>query len=102
LLAQKRWREAEQSAKAALDLAPNNYIALLRLATAQEKQQEWPSMAKTADIMVTGYPTDATAYVYRARAYAWLNKRDDATASYLAVLSRVPGHLEAKAYLDKK
>ena len=102
LLAQKRWREAEQNARAALELAPNNYTGLLRLTLAQEGQRDWTNMARTAESMVMFYPTDATAYVYLARANAWLNKRDEANAAYTAVLSRYPGHLEAKAYLEKK
>lgn len=102
LLAQKRWREAALHAKAVLDLSPNNYTALLRLAIAEEAQGNWAEMAKYATMMTSFYPTDATAYVYLARANAWLNKRGDAVAAYLAVLSRVPGHLEAKAYLEKK
>jgi tetratricopeptide (TPR) repeat protein len=102
LLGQKRWREAEQSARDALDLAPNNYYALLRLTIALEAQRDWASMAKTAATMAAGYPTDATAYVYLARANAWINKRDDAVTAYTAVLSRIPGHLEAKAYLERR
>lgn len=102
LLAAKRWREAEQAARAALDLAPNHYTALVRLAVAQEGLQDWQGMAKTAASLVSGYTTDATAYVYLARANAWQGKRAEALAAYSAVLARVPGHLEAKAYLDKK
>lgn len=102
LLAQKRWRDAAQNARAALELAPNNYTALLRLAMALEGQREWEAMAKTAAIMVASYPSDATAYVYLARANVWLYNRDDAVAAYTAVLVRDPGHLEAKAYLEKK
>ena len=102
LLAQKRWREAEQSARTVLDMAPNNYTALLRLTIAQEGQRDWTSMAKTAATLVAAYPTDATAYVYLARANAWLLKTDETIAAYSAVLSRYPGHLEAKAYLEKK
>ncbi len=102
LLAAKRWREAEQAARAALDVAPNHYTALVRLAVAQEGLQDWQAMAKTGTSLVTAYPTDATAYVYLARANAWLGKRPEALAAYSAVLARVPGHLEAKAYLDKK
>lgn len=102
LLAAKRWRDAEQSARAALDLAPNNYTALLRLTVALEAQRDWPQMAKSATSLVTSYPSDASAYVYLARANAWLGKTDDAVAAYSAVMSRYPGHLEAKAYLDKK
>lgn len=102
LLAAKRWREAEQAARAALDVAPNHYTALVRLAVAQEGLQDWQGMLKTATSLVSAYTTDATAYVYLARANAWLGKRTEASAAYSAVLARVPGHLEAKAYLEKK
>ena len=102
LLAQSRWREAEQSAKSALELAPNNYAGLLRLAIAEEGQRNWSAMAGTAATMVMFYPGDASAYVYLARANAWLNKRREAEAAYNAVLARFPGHLEAKWYLEKK
>jgi tetratricopeptide (TPR) repeat protein len=102
LLAAKRWREAEQSAQAALALAPNNYTAMLRLVIALEAQKDWNIMAKVAANMVASYPTDASAYVYLARANAWLGKRDEAHAAYESALSRYPGHLEAKAYLAKK
>lgn len=102
LLAAKRWREAEQAAQAALSLAPNHYTALLRLVVALEAQHDWAIMTKAATTMVTSYPSDASAYVYLARANAWLGKRDEAVAAYSAALSRYPGHLEAKAYLAKK
>lgn len=101
LLVQKRWREAEQSAQAALDLSPNNYYALLRLAMAREGQQDWVAMAETAEQLVTCYPSDMSAHLYLARAYARLQRRKEAFAAYQAVLVRAPGHLEAKAYLNK-
>lgn len=102
LLATKRWREADLAARAALDMAPNHYTALVRLAIAQEGQQDWGALLKTANTLVVGYGSDATAQVYLARAQAWLGKRAEAVAAYTAVLARYPGHLEAKAYLDKK
>lgn len=102
LLASKRWREADQAARAALDMAPNHYTALVRLAIAQEGQQDWAALLKTANTLVVGYASDATAQVYLARAQAWLGKRTEAVAAYTAVLARYPGHLEAKAYIDKK
>jgi tetratricopeptide (TPR) repeat protein len=102
LLAAKRWREAEQSARAALEISPFNYTGLLRLAIAQEGQQDWQGMLKTATTLAFSYTTDATAQVYLARANAWLGKRPEAVAAYTAVLARFPGHLEAKAYIDKK
>ena len=102
LLAAKRWREAEQAAQAALNIAPNNYTAMLRLVIALEAQQDWNMMLKIAATMAANYPSDASAYVYLARANAWLGKREEAVAAYTATLSRYPGHLEAKAYLAKK
>lgn len=102
LLAQKRWREAEQNARATLKMVPNSYTALLRLAIALEGQQDWAALKETGAALVTGYPSDATAYVYLARAHAWLNERADAAAAYRAVLARYPGHLEATAYLNQK
>lgn len=102
LLAAKRWREAEQSARTALEMAPGNYTALIRLAVAQEGLRDWQAMARTGAILVALYNSDATAHVYTARANAWLGKRDDALVSYSAVLARYPGHLEARAYIDKK
>ena len=102
LLALKRWREAEQNARAALVISPNGYTALLRLILALEGQQDWNEMKKTAGIMAAVYPSDVSAFVYLARSYAWLNKKNEAAATYTAVLSRYPGHLEAKAYLEKQ
>lgn len=102
LLAAKRWDEAEKAARAALDIAPNNYTALLRMVIAQEAQQNWPSMVTTAKTMTDAYPTDSTAQVYLARSLAWMNKTAEAKAAYTAVLARYPGHLEAKAYIEKK
>lgn len=102
LLAAKRWREAEQAARTVLELVPNSYAGQVRLATAQEGQQDWNGMLKTANALVTSFPSDATAFVYLARANAWLGKRSEAVAAYQAVLARYPGHLEAKAYIEKK
>lgn len=102
LLAAKRWREAEQAARAVLEIVPNSYAGQVRLVTAQEGQQDWAGMLKTANSLVTSFPSDATAFVYLARANAWLGKRSDAVAAYQAVLARYPGHLEAKAYIEKK
>jgi tetratricopeptide (TPR) repeat protein len=102
MLAQKRWREAEQNARESLELAPNNYTGLLRLTLALEGQRDWVNMAKTATTLVATYPTDATAYTYLARAYAWQGRRNEAVAAYTAVLSRYPGHLEAKAFIEAK
>jgi tetratricopeptide (TPR) repeat protein len=102
LLATKRWREAEQAARAVLELAPNSYVGQVRLAIAQEGLQDWGGMLKTAMSLTSSFPSDATAFVYLARANSGLAKRSDAVAAYNAVLVRSPGQLEAKAYIDKK
>jgi len=102
LLAAKRWREAEQAARAVLEIEPKSYVGEIRLVIAQEGQQDWAGMLKTANSLVTSFPSDATAFVYLARANAWLGKRTEAVNAYQAVLSRYPGHLEAKAYIEKK
>lgn len=102
LLAQKRWREAEQSARAVLDLSPNNYTGLLRMVVALEGQRDWALLAKTAASITSSYPSDATGFVYLARALAWQEKRAEAVAAYQAVVVRYPGHAEAKAYIDKR
>ena len=102
LLAAQRWREAEQVARAALDLAPINSTALVRMAMAQEGQRDWPAMIKTSASLVSSFPSNATGYVYLARAYAWLGRNEDAATAYSSVLVRLPGHLEATAYLAKK
>lgn len=102
LLAQKRWREAEQNARAALALSPNNYTALMRLLIALEARSDWQTMEKTAAAMTLSYPSDASAHLYLARASVQLGKRDKAVAAYTAVLSRAPGHVEAKTYLEKR
>lgn len=101
LLAQKRWREAAQNAKAALELAPNNFTALLRLAMALEGQQDWEGMAQTATLMAASYPSEVSAYVYLARANVSLARQGDAIAAYTAVLVRDPSNLEAKTWLGK-
>jgi tetratricopeptide (TPR) repeat protein len=102
LLAAKRWREAEQAARTSLDLAPNHYTGLVRLAIAQEGLQDWPAMLKTSSTLVSLYPSDTAGYVYLARTDAWLGRRTEAVAAYNAVLARYPGHSEAHAYIDKK
>lgn len=102
LLAQKRWREADQMARIVLERTPNNYTALLRLLVAQEGLRDWASMEKTALTLTACYPTDASGFVYLARAYAWLGRPEEARNAYSAVLVRYPNHAEAKAYLEKR
>lgn len=99
LLAQQRWREAALYARRALELAPNDYTAYLRLIVAEEGIRDWPSVKKHAETLSEHYPGDASALVYLARAQVGLGNVAEARRSYLNVLSRVPGHLEASGYV---
>jgi tetratricopeptide (TPR) repeat protein len=101
LLAQRRWREAEQAARSALDLAPNHYTALLRLTLALEGQRDWPAMARTAAAWVAAYPSDALAPLYLGRAQLAQGRRDAAASAYAAVLVRSPAQAEARAFFAK-
>ncbi len=100
LLAQQRWREAALYARQALAMSPNDYTAYLRLIVAEEGQHDWPSMKKHAEILAEHYPSDASALVYLARANVWLGNASEARKLYGYVLSRSPGHLQARAYLN--
>lgn len=101
LLAQQRWQEAAMYAKQVLEASPYQYTAALRLLLALEGARDWSAMKKQAEDLAEHYPTDATALVYLARSHAWLGDKDPAKKAYSAVLSRIPGHYEATAYLSK-
>ena len=100
LMAQQRWREAEQNAKKVLEIAPWNYYAHVRLMEIEEALKLWPQLAKHAQSVYEHYPTDATALVYFARANHKLDKKDIAKKAYKKVLELVPDHVEAKLFLD--
>lgn len=99
LLAQRRWREAAAQAQQALTVAPFNYYAHVRLMVAEEGLQQWRTLADHAADMTMRYPSDATFFVYLARARAWQGNVAAARAAYDHVLERAPGHEEAAAYL---
>ena len=99
LLAQQRWKEAGIIARQALEVAPWNYYAHLRLLVAEEGQQQWQTVRDHADRLHERYPSDATILVYRARAHYWLGDMKGARENYLQVLQRVPGHIEAQQFL---
>ena len=99
LLAQQRWKEAAMVAQQALQSAPWNYYAHLRLMVAEEGQQQWQALLDHTTKLHQRYPSDATVLVYRARAQYWLGDRKAARDSYQQVLQRVPGHIEALQFL---
>lgn len=99
LLAQQRWKEAAKYAQEALQVAPWNYYAHIRLMVAEEGMRQWQTLAKHAGEVYLRYPSDATVLVYQARANRWLNNTNQAKSAYQKVLERVPGHIEALQYL---
>lgn len=99
LLAQQRWKEAASFARQALEVAPWNYYAHLRLLVAEEGQQQWPALLKHCQALHKRYPSDATVLVYQARAQHWLGNKKEASNTYRQVLQRVPGHIEAQQFL---
>lgn len=101
LLATRRWNDAEAQARKALELAPWNYTAALRLMAALEAQKDWKALAKTGVDMAERFPSDATVMVYLARAQSALGWKSEAAISWQAVLNRVPGHIEAKKALGR-
>jgi len=99
LLAQQRWKEAALVAQQALQDAPWNYYAHLRLMVAEEGQRQWQTLLEHTGKLHQRYPSDATVLVYRARAQYWLGDKKAARDTYLQVLQRVPGHVEALQFL---
>lgn len=102
LMAQWRWQEAAEAARAVLSKAPGNYLAAVRLLVAEEALKQWKAMAEDAAQLSARYPTDATAWVYVARAEAWQNNVDRAREAYARVVQIVPGHIEATKYLARR
>jgi tetratricopeptide (TPR) repeat protein len=102
LLAQQRWKEAALVAQQALETAPWNYYAHLRLMVAEEGQRQWQTLLDHTKKLHQRYPGDATVLVYRARAQYWLGDKNAARDSYLQVLQRVPGHVEALQFLARE
>lgn len=100
LLAQQRWREVASHANKALEVAPWNYYAHVRLMIAEEGEKKWETLVGHAKAVHQRYPSDATVLVYLARAYDWLKNDKDARAAYQQVLERVPGHIEASQYVS--
>lgn len=101
LLAQGRWADAATQAKWVLASAPGNYLAHLRLLVAEEGLKDWKTMSAHAENLAKRYPSDATVWVYAARAAAWLGNDTRAADAYHRVLQIVPGHLEATKFLAR-
>ena len=99
LMAQLRWREAQNYAEQVLTVAPWQYYAHVRLMACEAAQQEWDKLEKHATSVSQHYPTDADSLVFLARAEAKLGKIAEAKSNYQKVLQMYPDHLEALKYL---
>ncbi|MEO5327625.1 MAG: tetratricopeptide repeat protein [Magnetococcus sp. THC-1_WYH] len=101
LLAQQRYRETAAFAGSVLELSHLNQTALQRMMVATEGQKQWENLLGYATTLASHYPTDTDALVYMARAHLWLNHKNLARDAYVKVLNRIPGHLEATAFLKQ-
>ena len=100
LIAQQRWREVTSYANKVLKESPWNYYAHIRLMAAEEGERKWQTLASHAIAVSKRFPSDATVFVYLARANSWLKNDAEARNAYQKVLERVPGHIEASQYLN--
>lgn len=98
LMAQWKWKEAADATRAVLRHAPWHYTATLRLLVILEAQKQWKPMAEEAARFAERYPSDATAWVYLARAEAASGNAENAREAYRRVLQIIPGHFEATGY----
>ncbi len=101
LMAQQRWREAMLEANNVLETAPWNYHAHIRLMTCEEALKQWPALEKHAQQVSARYPTDAGVWVFLGRARHQAGNRDGAGKAYEKVLQLIPGHFEARQYVDR-
>ncbi len=101
LMVQQRWRQVKAQMKQLLRFAPWHYSAHIKLMIAEEALADWPALARHARSLTKAYPSDASSWVYLARANLWLGKKEQAKKAYREVLKRIPGHVEAAGYLAK-
>ena len=101
-MAQQRWRQVKSYSLQVLHLSHWNYTAHVRLMIAEEAMRNWSALDKHAAQLSRAYPSDATVFVYLARANAWQGDVAAAKAAYKKVLVRVPGHIEASDYMKNK
>lgn len=101
LLAQEKWKEAARYAKQILQRAPWHFTAHVRLIVSEEGQRNWSAMKNHSSVLAAHYPASAVPWVYLARAEAWQGDYEAAERAYLRVLRRIPGHIEANAFILK-
>lgn len=99
LIAQQRWREAASNAKKALEVAPWNYHAHVRLMASEEALKQWSTLEKHARSVSERYPTDVDTLVFLARAYRHSGNDKAALQAYRKVLELVPSNFEARQFI---
>ncbi len=99
LMAQKRWSEAMRYGQQVLAQS-DNYIAQSRMLVCEEALRDWGALRQRAQKLVSRYPSDPDAWIYLARAHAWLGHEKDSQRAYRQVLRLVPGNQEARVALN--
>ncbi|OIO59907.1 MAG: hypothetical protein COX57_04455 [Alphaproteobacteria bacterium CG_4_10_14_0_2_um_filter_63_37] len=100
LMAQYRWREAAQECRNALKIAPGNQTAAVRLVVLTTYLADWSQIAETARQVHAMYPTDLDALYWLARGLSESGQLNEARPYWRQLQALVPGHAEAKAWLE--
>jgi tetratricopeptide (TPR) repeat protein len=90
LIALRQWPEVEQSARAALDLDPANYLAGVRLAFAVYNRGRYPEAEALYRRVLARYPSDADARAGLGWSLLKQGKRADARQAFLAASRTAP------------
>jgi tetratricopeptide (TPR) repeat protein len=95
LLAQQRYAEVEQHARAVLATAPDHYLASLRLAIAYRMQGKYPLALALNARMLELYPSEINFLMEQAWTQTALGDPDEARRLYRQVLLLTPDHVLA-------
>ena len=84
------WPVAERELETAVELAPNNPIALLNLANKRMALGQWTEAMRLADAAIAIDPLDPQGHLTRAWAYMQLNRLAEAEHSFRRVVEIAP------------
>ena len=91
-LAQKKYNDADQHFRTALKKAPNDYTALVLIATSQMVQKKWAVGRQYADMAKKAYPQEAQAYHLSGFAKIQLKKFQAAYNDFVSYDKMLPGN----------
>ncbi len=91
-LAQKKYNDADQHFRTALKKAPNDYTALVLIATSQMAQKKWAVGRQYADMAKKAYPQEAQAYHLSGFAKIQLKKFQAAYNDFVSYDKMLPGN----------